>query len=86
MTQQKDYGSKQARFQLYSTEYAKFLGNHERISNKLEMVTFWLVLWLYYTTLWESQTLDSDCSPFLQEEDINTVYSAVAPIRLYDIQ
>jgi hypothetical protein len=27
---------------------------------------------------------DSDSSPFLQEEDINTVYSAVAPIRLYD--
>ncbi len=38
----------------------------------------------YISTLWESQTQDSDCWPFLQEEDINTVYSAVAPIRLYD--
>ncbi len=74
------HSSRQVRFQLQ----AKFFGNHERISNEK-----WCIFCLcsgYITTLWENQTQDSDCSPFLQEEDINTVYSAVAPIRLYDIQ
>ncbi len=81
MTQQKNYGSRQARFQLLYRQNCSEITKELAMIRNGDFLAYALVVLLLSGKAKHKILI---VRHLLQEEDINTVYSAVAPIRLYD--